>query len=499
MKKTWIQEDKFYLIVILLLLLIMSLRTPLDSDMWWHLRAGEQTWLDRQVYAVDTFSFTRFGQSWLNHSWLSQVIMFGIFEISSFLGLSVWVALSAVLSLMLIYFQMDGHPLFRGAVLILAGAVAGVVWSPRPQLMSLVMFGLVSYLLYLYKWKNRDYLVWLLPIFVLWGNLHGGYVLGVMLLGVMIAGEILNKILPGTSEMDLDWVKIRKLVFWSGACMLAVLINPFGLGMWKIPFNTVGVEALQNLISEWSSPDFHQLYQQPLLWMLFLGIFAIGTSGRRSDASDLVALIFFSWLALTARRNFGPFAMVAAPIITRHLSASWAQWSLSSDGLIRKISESVNLSSQSAKSISPMARNAINISVIFILSMVGVWKAYQVSNQDFMDQAIRAVYPVEAVEILSSEQPGNIFNEYDWGGYLIWNLRDHRVFVDGRTDLYGDEIIGEWVELVNAKSDWRTRLNYYQTSYILLNSNRPINPLISVNSEIIITNENFILMKWEND
>lgn len=499
MKKTWIQEDKFYLIVILLLLLIMSLRTPLDSDMWWHLRAGEQTWLDRQVYAVDTFSFTRFGQSWLNHSWLSQVIMFGIFEISSFLGLSVWVALSAVLSLMLIYFQMDGHPLFRGAVLILAGAVAGVVWSPRPQLMSLVMFGLVSYLLYLYKWKNRDYLVWLLPIFVLWGNLHGGYVLGVMLLGVMIVGEILNKILPGTSDMDLDWVKIRKLFFWSGACMLAVLINPFGLGMWKIPFNTVGVESLQNLVSEWSSPDFHQLYQQPLLWMLFLGIFAIGTSGRRSDASDLVTLIFFSWLALTARRNFGPFAMVAAPIITRHLSASWTQWSLSSDGLIRKISGNVKLSSQSAKSISPMARNAINISVIFFLSMVGVWKAYQVSNQDFMDQAIRAVYPVEAVEILNSEQPGNIFNEYDWGGYLIWNLRDHRVFVDGRTDLFGDEIISAWSVIVQADLNWKEELELSGADYLLVRANRPLALVLPENWSIISNQDNVLLAKRLGD
>ena len=64
----WIKEDKFYLAVLLLLIFIMAARTPLDSDMWWHLRAGEETWINREVYSEDTFSFTRDGDPWLNHS-----------------------------------------------------------------------------------------------------------------------------------------------------------------------------------------------------------------------------------------------------------------------------------------------------------------------------------------------------------------------------------------------------------------------------------------------
>ncbi len=89
----WFKEKRFYFYVIILLLLIMALRTPLDTDMWWHLRAGEETLSNRQVYSVDTFSFTRQGQDWLNHSWLSQVLMFLLFQTGGYLALSLWVAI----------------------------------------------------------------------------------------------------------------------------------------------------------------------------------------------------------------------------------------------------------------------------------------------------------------------------------------------------------------------------------------------------------------------
>ena len=66
---SWIKEEKLYLIIVLLLILIMAVRTPLDTDMWWHLRAGEETWQNKEVYSIDTFSFTREGEKWINHSW----------------------------------------------------------------------------------------------------------------------------------------------------------------------------------------------------------------------------------------------------------------------------------------------------------------------------------------------------------------------------------------------------------------------------------------------
>ena len=166
----------------------------------------------------------------------------------------------------------------------------------------------------------------MLPIFVLWGNLHGGYVLGVILMGTVIIGEILNKVLFKDFSDNLSWRQIGVFTIFMVSGLLMVLINPFGLDMWKIPFNTVGVETLQNVINEWASPDFHQVFQQPMLWML-LGVFSlIGLSKNSIDGAELIPLVAFSWAALVARRNFGPFAIIAAPIFSKYLASLIDDW-----------------------------------------------------------------------------------------------------------------------------------------------------------------------------
>lgn len=109
---------------------------------------------------------------------------------------------------------------------------------------------LVSYLLYLYKWRGLDRL-WLLPlVFALWSNLHGGYVLGLLLITAMLGGETLNHLLARRGPEVLAWARVGRLLAWMLAAILAVLVNPNGLNTWLIPFQTVNVGVLQQFISE---------------------------------------------------------------------------------------------------------------------------------------------------------------------------------------------------------------------------------------------------------
>ncbi|HDD60967.1 MAG TPA: hypothetical protein ENF22_00365, partial [Chloroflexi bacterium] len=419
----WIKEEKLYPIIVLLLILIMAVRTPLETDMWWHLRAGEETLLSKEVYSVDTFSFTREGADWINHSWLSQVLMVLIFREGSYYGLSIWVGICAVLSMLFVYLQMKGHPLLRSAVLLFAAVVSSVVWSPRPQIHTLVLFSLLGYLIFKYKTtKDIKYLIGTLPIFVLWGNLHGGYVLGVILMGSVIIGEILNKVLLNDFADNFSWRQISIFAVFMVSGFLVVLINPFGLDMWRIPFNTVGVETLQNVINEWASPDFHQAFQQPMLWML-LGVFSlIGLSKNNIDGSELVPLVAFSWAAMVARRNFGPFAIVAAPIFSKYLASLIDDWLSVASQKYMWVEKFLERSSQSNVELRPGLKNLINLVLISLLLVGAGWKVINVNEKEFIHQVEREFFPVDAVEYLeSSEITGNMFNEYNWGGYLIWN------------------------------------------------------------------------------
>ncbi|MCJ7626664.1 MAG: hypothetical protein MUO76_24495, partial [Anaerolineaceae bacterium] len=318
--------EKFLLMVTLLLIFIIAARTPLDSDLWWHLRSGEETINSGTPLLHDEFSYTKYGSDWINHSWLSQVILYFVFMWGKYLGLSLFVSILAVSSMLFVWFQLEDHGVIGAFITIFGSIVASVVWSPRPQITSLVFFGIVSYLLFLYKWRGIDRLWLLVPIFIIWSNLHGGFPLGFMLVGLMIIGECINKILNNQEPKQLSGRKIIQLMMWLIIASLAVMLNPNGFSTWIIPFKTIGVEVLQNFVSEWASPDFHELFQQPFIWLLIGILAAIGFSGRRLDGTDFLTVGLFAYLSLMARRNYGPFALVATPVLSRYLWAAGQSW-----------------------------------------------------------------------------------------------------------------------------------------------------------------------------
>jgi hypothetical protein len=478
---------RFFLPTVLFILVFaMAARTPLDSDMWWHLTAGQQTWQTGQPVTVDTFSYTRYGQTWINHSWLSQVGMYLAFKAWGYLGLGTLVAVLAALSMSLVYAQMEGPPLLRGFVIVLATAVTAVVWSPRPQMASLVLFGVVGYLLYLYKWRTVDRLWLLPPVFLLWSNLHGGYVLGLLLILAMIAGEALNHILGSESERVVYWKGIGQLAIWGVVSWLVVVVNPNGLSMWIIPFRTVEVGALQDYISEWASPDFHQFVQQPFLWLLFATFGAAGLSHRRLDGSDLVTFVGFGYLALLARRNFGPFAMVAAPVLSRHLPVLLESWveSVRPSWLQAKSRLRFLDRLPQSKPLSPGISKTLNVLIIGLLALVAVAKIYLVTSPDLVDYFEKRTFPVAAVDwIEGNRPPSNLFNAYNWGGYLLWNLPEYPVFVDGRTDLYNDQLLEEYLRIVAGGTDALNLLHVHGVNVVLVEAGSELSQLLEVSPD----------------
>jgi hypothetical protein len=479
-------SSRFILAVILILVFAMAARTPLDSDMWWHLRAGQQSWQTGRPVTVDTFSYTRYGETWVNHSWLSQVGMYLVFRFSGYLGLGLLVAVLAAASMGLVYAQMEGPPLLRAFILILATAVAAVVWSPRPQMASLVLFGVVGYLLYLFKWRGVNRLSVLPVIFVLWSNLHGGYVLGLLLIGAMIAGEALNHILGPEAWPVVPWRGIGRLVVWGLLSWLVVVINPNGLAMWAIPFRTVEVGVLQDYISEWASPDFHQFVQQPFLWLLFATSGAVGLSKRRLDGTDLVELAGFGYLALLARRNFGPFAMVAAPVFSRHLRAVLEGWAEKIGPQWLRLKGRLALLGRlpKSKALSPGISRMLNVLIISLLALVAIVKVYLVTNPLLVDYYERSTFPVEAVAWIKEDRPpGQLFNAYNWGGYLLWNLPQYPVFVDGRTDLYNDELLGEYLRMAAGGEDALGLLEAHSVNVVLVEASSALARLLEASQD----------------
>lgn len=466
-------------LVTLLLIFAMAARTPLDSDMWWHLKAGEHMLDTGRWLLQDIYSFTAAGAPWINTHWLFEVALAALYRAGGFLGLSALVAGLAVVSMAGVERQCAGSPALKAAALLLGSVVASTCWPPRPLIASLALLAWTGYILYLNKWRGRDYLWLLPPLFILWSNTHAGYTLGLILIGCHIAGELLNHALgvPVSAEGGgaLAGRRVVRLVGIGIACGLAALINPNGLDTWRLPFQTVQMQALQQFIPEWASPDFHQPIEMTLLVLLLALFGAAALAGRRMDGSDLITCLLFGAMALLARRNFGPFAVVAVPVLTRSLSAAVEAARNSPRTALPGWLAALQKPGARSPAGSPALRRVINLSIVGLLGGLGIVKLYAVSHPALVGAYVQTGYPAQAAQWLEqSAAPGRVFNEYDWGGYLQWRLDGFTVFVDGRTDLFGDLIIEPWTQAVQARPGWQTVLDQYAVDYVLLKPERPL-------------------------
>ncbi|MCB9456866.1 MAG: hypothetical protein H6671_12845 [Anaerolineaceae bacterium] len=438
--------ERAAIIILFALLFALAARIPTDTDTWWHIRSGEYTLTHGMIYA-DPFSFTKAGEPWINHSWGSQIILYGVWQLAGNVGLAVYTAGLATAGMWFIYRMCAGNTYLRAFALVLGAATAAVFWSPRPQMLSFVLSAAVLYLLHLHKRRGVDRLWWIPVIMGVWGNLHAGFSIGFIFLGGSIAGEILGNIFTPKAEAAVPWRGIRKLILVSLVSAAALLVNPYGAAMLAVPFQTLGIGALQNFIQEWNSPDFHQQQTWPFVALLFGTLGAVGASSKRLDWRDFVLVVGTAFMGLLAGRNIAVFAVVATPVLTLHLAAALDErgWILTP---VRRVTPR-------------MARlNALLVGLVLLGALA---KVLLVLDAETVQTAQEEFLPVRAVDYLNeTEPPGPMFNSYNWGGYLLFARPAAPVFVDGRTDLYGDAFLtDDYLKTATGGNDWRETLDSY--------------------------------------
>lgn len=435
--------QRVMLVTVFVLLLSLATRIPVDTDTWWHIRSGEYTLNEGMIYQ-DPFSFTKQGEEWINHSWGSQILLYGAYQIAGNIGLSLYTAILATAGMAMLYQICAGNVYLRSFVLVLGAATAAVFWSARPQMTSFFLSTVVLYLLYMYKYKKVDRLWLIPPVMLVWGNLHAGFSIGFIFMGGVIAGEILGRLLNPQGDNVVSWQGIRKLIIIALISVAALVINPYGLKMLLVPFQTVSIGALRDFIQEWNSPNFQGRQTWPFIFMIFGLIGALGATSKKLDITDFVLVCGTAFMALLYGRNIAVFAVVATPILTYYLDAA-----LNERGWILKPIQRVTRR---------QARiNAILLGLIVFGALANMIAVLAPAS---VETAQRAFLPIDVAEFIEAEQPaGPMFNSYNWGGYLMFALPDYPVYVDGRTDLYKDEFLTRYLQTAVGGADWREVLD----------------------------------------
>ena len=262
----------------------------------------------------------------------------------------------------------------------------------------------------------------------------------------------------------VSWRGVGIVIGISLLSVVCLAINPYTTKMWTYYLDTVGIGALRDFIEEWRSPDFHPLHTQPFIWLLLGTLGVMGLSGRRADGSDLMLVGTFAYASLMAGRNFGPFALVAAPVLSRHVSAILTRWGWTSRQRPRAVGRLSTVLS------------VVNIVLLIVCVGLAVVKIRTPLSSAFNEWQQRESLPVEAASWIRENRPeGEMFNPYNWGGYLIWSLYpDHRVFVDGRTDLYGDVFLHEYLKVQYARPGFEQILTDYDVNLVLTYPDDPL-------------------------
>jgi hypothetical protein len=463
------------LVFVLLLILFMGAARPVfDPDFWWHLKTGQYIIETHAIPHADIFSVVYFGREWVTHEWLSEAIIYLIHHTLGYAGLVVSFALVIVSALWLAYrraAQRVGHPAVAGFALILGALAAGSTWGARPQMFSFLFASIFIYVLADYAERGEGRRVWwLVPLIILWVNMHAGFALGLALIALTIMGIILDHWLLESERRVSLWRQVRPLCFVLGISTLAVSLNPSGARIYMYPFETLTSQAMMKYIQEWFSPDFHKLMFLPMAALMLMTFAALALSKKRIRPGELLLLCATAYASLRSARNIPFFALVAMPLLAEHswiwiTSHPWGEW------LTRPEKRE-----EGSKVALKMVLNALLLIVIPVALCVLRVTSVVASQADSEAEN----FPVAAVEFMRKERPPQpIFNEYAWGGYLIWKLSpDYRVYIDGRADVYGDRFLEEFLKTHDGINNWRAPLDRYQIRTVMIEPGAPLANLL---------------------
>jgi hypothetical protein len=470
--------DRLLFVLALLLIFLISARAPVDTDMYWALRVGKEIVTQGEFIHTDPITYTHAGDAWVSHSWLFDVLLYGIFSWLSYHGLTLLVALLASATMGVMWFQLSGSAIFRTVILVFAALVAAPTWTPRPQMVSMLFLCLTYLILFLYRGSKERRLLYFLPLMmILWANLHGGYILGLIAIGIMIAGEIGDHLLLNITEKSLHWLQIRDLTFVFVLCVLATLITPYGFGTWEISFSTFNMQV-NDLISEWQSPNFHLGVVLPYFISILMLVGILALSKKKLPVWGALTLVIFLYFSLSSRRQIGAYAIAVMPILGRNLWALFVDWWQAVRSYLKETHAKRLEWIEKITTPKPAKENKwINLLVAAIFAFVSWGKLIYVSLPPLVETDLNpTMFPVEAVEVLqtTTEKEGQLFNEYDWGGYLSWWAPDIPVYIDARADLFGDEFIFHWNDICEGTADWKTEFERWGITKVLVSPSRPL-------------------------
>jgi hypothetical protein len=444
-----------------------------DGDTGWHVRTGEWILAHHRVPHVDLFSFSRPGAAWFAWEWLWDVL-FAILHRRWGLAAVVLASMAVICVTTMALFRLVRRKCNNGlvaiAVTLLAAGACSIHWLARPHLFTHLFFVVTLHITDRAASGRPKLMLWLLPLTLLWTNLHGGFFVVFLVLACYIGSDLLNAAIEPDAQRSQQFLRSAKpwLAIFSG-CAAATFVNPYGWGLHKHIVEYISDPYILQHISEFQGMNFHSpavVYFEPLM---ILALLTACWDARRRRFADVFLILGWMHLALIAQRNLPLFAIAAAPPVARAIVAAIdAARDAHVAGWIGRTASWFRRWSASFEKTDRLWR--VHLASVAPLLVVGaLLLAPRPAGVKFTSTYDPAVFPERAIPVLLEPDTRSIFAEDQWGDYLIYRLYPSKqVFIDGRSDFYGDEFGLQYLDLLNVKYGWEKTLDKYSIDTIAI-------------------------------
>jgi hypothetical protein len=399
-----------------------------DPDIWWHLRTGEWMLQHHAVPHVDLFSGANAGKPWAPYSWLFELLSIQLFQRFGLVGLvgySAGMVLAITVALWHLVKRLQSDFSLITLLTFASCFCLGRLYTPRPWMFTILLFVLeIDILMHARKTGRTRELAWLPLIFALWSNLHIQFIDGLLVLA-LAAGEAL---------LARWWIAARTKLHAPWLCaalagsVLATLANPFGWHIYRVAYDLASQPGVMDKIGELQSIQFRDPADFCLLFLALAAAGALAWS-RRLRVFETGLLVFAAVLSFRSQRDVWVMATVAAAILASTLPGR-------------------------EKAAIQLPKFAAQFAIFAAaVALLAGFRVMHIDNAQLETQLAKSL-PVHAVETIRAKgYAGPLYNDFNWGGYLIWELR-MPVSIDGRAAFYGDKSIDRSVATWNAEPDW---------------------------------------------
>lgn len=456
---------------------------PTDPDFGWHLKYGEYLFTHGRLLRENLFSYTFANYNWANSYWLSE----GIFYFFTFVFGDVYgpvvlsLTLSAIGSSALLYILskqqiQDSTKTVVFALLILVLSIFEV--SVRPIFFSSIFFLILIHIL-LHK---ESYIKFLPLLFLIWANMHADFVLGLFVFGIFVFFKLVDF---KTKKLKYD----SSLIFLA-LSILVTLVNPYFFHLQLTLLKEA--QPLQfSHVNEWKGLKFHDplLYAAYSALMVVVLLFSGRYCRKKYNLWYLLVLLFFTLLSFFAVYFLRVVYVLGIFLICTCFDDLWFP-------ILKKMNY---FTIQQLLRIQ-LAIKIVAVMIVFVSVALFLWKLHKAANIALWSGER---FPYDAVSyIRENNLSGNMFNEYNWGGYLIWQLPEKRTFIDGRMPSWnqdGNSVFRDYTTIMADIGANQELFDEYVNSYdirIALIKNRPefVSHLVDNGWTISLFGENFYLL-----